>query len=281
MLAEELPPQTEEDKEILEWSRKVVSELTKDLMVVYDYKELVLHRMGEYVGTADRVIVTPRLLIVVDWKTGYNDVDMPGENLQLKAYALEVMSFWKKDCMVVVGYTMDRRVEKDIFPYTEINKLANEIFDIHQSIKAEYTYGPHCRWCAGAVKCPKIGELWKEMLSGIPRIKEDTGKLFLIVKVIGEVISGLEARLKEEIMEKKRSGEELPKEVMVYMSKKWQLPPLKELWPLLKKIGVKPEEVLENSYAKEQWIKKILDEESFKQIANPVHFPVIKLSGSS
>jgi len=284
ILAGQLEPETNEEKDIFSWSQKVVSDLVSGEPVKYDYKELALGIEGQYAGTADRVILTPDKIILVDWKTGYNDVDMPGENLQIRTYAYALMSWWERDCLAAIAYTMPRKVRTGLFKVSDIEKLETQIFALYErakSEKPEYSFGPHCRWCGGAVVCDKMNALWGDMLRGIPCLKEKPGELFVLAKVIGEVAQGLEERIREEILERKRSGRDLPEEVKVYMASRWQVKPLKDVWPVLKKLGLSPEEVLANSYARESWLKDVLDEETFKEVAEQVQYPVVKLASSA
>ena len=137
-----------------------------------------LARPYELVGTLDVAGGSADSVVVYDYKSGWTPVDEPGDNWQLKTYALFLARALKR-----------RQAEVGIIRVTgsggvvfDVAELSASDLDEHEAAlrdllqrragvradptKAKYKLGSHCRFCPAQVYCPAHVELMRQVLGG-------------------------------------------------------------------------------------------------------------------
>lgn len=158
-------------------------------------------------GTPDLVIVRNVIATVVDWKSGWNDVEDPEINLQLIDYAVMVAErhpeVEKFDLLLVLP--RQNTIKAIRFTREDLVKRAEDIKTIVQECEdpdAEYTIGSHCQNCFGCMTCPAFaGEVEKfaglavhkdlDVFSG--KVRDSLSLLLPFAKAFNTVAGKIEA----------------------------------------------------------------------------------------
>jgi len=127
---------------------------------------------GAITGTPDLAIIetAKKCATVIDWKSGWADVEDPESNLQTISYLIlihekcrelgliEIETF---NAMIVLPRT--NSIKAYSFNTMQISKLISDVLaivDESASPDAEYTTGAHCTFCYGCMGCPAFaGEI--------------------------------------------------------------------------------------------------------------------------
>lgn len=164
-------------------------------------------------GTADLVIVEPRQVTVVDWKTGFKEVAEASDNLQGKAYALAAaMRFGRR--VAEVHFYNPRLAWASGALFDDMEELFNQITDILEatrSPRAQLHNGAHCTYCPANYwhACPllsgiavaeeaRAAELGLGDVSRMPEPAELV-RQYGILKTLSERFENLKKMLTEQI----------------------------------------------------------------------------------
>lgn len=132
--------------------------IPKDAIVFSDDEHLESKEL-DTTGTPDLVIIKERFGTVIDWKSGWNDVEDPEINLQLIDYAIMVAEKYPEvetfDLILVLP--RQNTIKAVRLSREDLLKRAEDIKTIVQECKdpeSEYTVGSHCQNCFGCMTCP-------------------------------------------------------------------------------------------------------------------------------
>lgn len=162
-------------------------------------------------GTADLVIVEPRQVTVVDWKTGFKEVAEASDNLQGKAYALAAaMRFGRR--VAEVHFYNPRLAWASGALFDDMEELFNQITDILEATRspqAQLHNGPHCAYCPANYwhTCPLLAgiaaaEAARAAVSGgVSRMPEpaELVRQYGVLKTLAERFENLKKMLTEQI----------------------------------------------------------------------------------
>jgi hypothetical protein len=120
----------------------------------------------EIVGSCDVLGVERDRVVVLDWKTGFADVEPASENSQLWFYALAAArALGKSEARVIVVYTQSRRVDSYDIDALELADYASQLERLHSRVATlqaakrdgaimETREGPWCKHCQSKPYCP-------------------------------------------------------------------------------------------------------------------------------
>lgn len=162
-------------------------------------------------GTADLVIVEPRQVTVVDWKTGFKEVAEASDNLQGKAYALAAaMRFGRR--VAEVHFYNPRLAWASGALFDDMEELFNQITDILEatrSPRAQLHNGAHCTYCPANYwhACPLLSgiavaeEARAAVSGGVSRMPEpaELVRQYGVLKTLAERFENLKKMLTEQI----------------------------------------------------------------------------------
>lgn len=129
----------------------------------------------EIVGSCDVLDDDGEHVTVIDWKTGFTDVEPAATNAQLWFYALAAARALGRDrARVIVVYTQSRRVDEYEIDALELAEFATSLERLHSQVaerKAmrqrgetlETREGSWCRYCPAKPYCPSKTALIKQM----------------------------------------------------------------------------------------------------------------------
>ena len=125
----------------------------------------------EIAGASDVVGVEGDSVVVVDFKTGHNDVEPAATNAQLAFYALAAASALGKDTAIVrIVYTKSRRVDEATLDVFDLAAFAEQLSKLHvgaaemhaayrRGEQLETREGSWCKHCASKPYCPSKNAL--------------------------------------------------------------------------------------------------------------------------
>lgn len=125
----------------------------------------------EIVGSCDVLGDTGRRVVVIDWKTGFVDVEPAASNAQLWFYALAACrALGRDEATVIVVYTQSRRVDEYEIDALELADFAQQLERLHRQVGdrqaakqrgeiLETREGSWCRYCASKPYCPSKNAL--------------------------------------------------------------------------------------------------------------------------
>jgi hypothetical protein len=129
----------------------------------------------EIVGSCDVLGVERDRVVVLDWKSGYSDVEPASSNWQLWFYALAACrALGLSSAIVRIVYTQSRRVDEYEIDALELADFASQLERLHVRIGAltaayqrgepmETREGSWCKYCASKPYCPSKTALIKQM----------------------------------------------------------------------------------------------------------------------
>lgn len=125
----------------------------------------------EIAGSIDVLGVDGDTVVVVDWKTGYNEVEPASSNGQLWGYALAACrALGKSNAIVRIVYTKTGRFDEYAIDELELSGFAARVGTLHEragEIQAAYkrgevpatNEGTWCRYCPSKTSCPSKNAL--------------------------------------------------------------------------------------------------------------------------
>lgn len=127
-------------------------------------------------GTLDLHVVSPRRLVIVDWKR-FEDVEPAETNTQAATYALMAGRFYNRtDITIAISYLGAGKERTDI---AEIGSLdldahAERLKRLHvdvaraaQDPEPFLNPGPHCKYCEAFMSCPRQKDLGIQLGNGV------------------------------------------------------------------------------------------------------------------
>lgn len=128
----------------------------------------------EVVGSADMVGIEDDAVVVLDWKTGYLDVEPAATNPQMAFYALAACRAFGKDRAIVrIVYTKSNRVDAAELDALDLAAFADRLESLFRSVAADRQTGPintregsWCRYCPSKSVCPSKVGLLAQVASG-------------------------------------------------------------------------------------------------------------------
>lgn len=119
---------------------------------------------GKLTGTPDFGILHTKTLTIVDWKSGWGDVEDPETNNQLIGYALLTIEELERDgkelpekIVLMIVQPKLNQVKTAVFTLDKLQALRPVIESIiaeAESGAGEYTSGPWCQSCFKSMNCP-------------------------------------------------------------------------------------------------------------------------------
>lgn len=132
-------------------------------MIIADDKKMT-GLNGKLTGTPDLGIFSKKILTVIDWKSGWGDVEDPGTNNQLIGYALLTIEELEKagqelpeKIVLVVVQPRINQVKTAVFTLDMLQALKpviEAIIDEAEKGVDDYTSGPWCQGCFKSMNCP-------------------------------------------------------------------------------------------------------------------------------
>lgn len=119
----------------------------------------------EIVGSADVIGVDGDAAVIIDWKTGYADVEPAATNPQLLFYALcACRVFGKRRAIVRIVYTKQHRVDESEIEAIDLAAFADRLADLHGRVAELHAAkkrgepvptaeGAWCKHCASKPYC--------------------------------------------------------------------------------------------------------------------------------
>lgn len=132
----------------------------------------------EIVGSTDVLGIESSRVVVVDWKTGFADVEPAVTNWQLWFYALAACRAFGKDAAIVrIVYTQTGRVDEYEIDALELAQFASDLERLHVKVAAlqearrkgdhlETREGAWCKHCSSKAYCPSKNALLVQVASG-------------------------------------------------------------------------------------------------------------------
>lgn len=120
----------------------------------------------EIVGSCDVLGVESDRVVIIDWKTGFADVEPAATNAQLWFYALAAArALGKSQAFIAVVYTQSRRVDSCDIDALELAEFASSLERLHAQVgerhvtrqrgeQLETREGSWCKHCASKPYCP-------------------------------------------------------------------------------------------------------------------------------
>lgn len=149
----------------LETARKQIDKLVNDLKEktgndVEVYQELPVEISLGFdkftKGTADLVLVSSDMIVVIDYKSGRVKVDKA--SYQLQAYALGVsQKYYDKNIKVVVGVCQPfayKEIQIMSFDKEHAENVFKELLNNQKESPYNLSTGNHCKYCDYRTKCP-------------------------------------------------------------------------------------------------------------------------------
>lgn len=140
----------------------------------------------EAAGSTDVLGVQGDAVVIVDWKTGFADVEPAASNAQLWFYALAACRALGKDRAIVrIVYTKTGRVDEAEIDALDLASFANRLAALHPRIAAakerkargemvETREGAWCKHCPSKSVCPSKVGLLAQVASGGLAVIGDT-----------------------------------------------------------------------------------------------------------
>lgn len=132
----------------------------------------------EIVGSCDVLAVDGDRVIIIDWKTGYADVEPAASNAQLWFYALAACRALGIDNAVVrIVYTKTERVDEADLGPLELAEFASQLEHLHARVAERHAAksrneildtreGSWCKHCPSKAFCPSKNALLVQIGSG-------------------------------------------------------------------------------------------------------------------
>lgn len=137
-----------------------------DAVVISDDTRLE-SKMMNLNGQPDLCVIKGKNATIIDWKSGWGDVEDPKTNKQLLGYSVLVMEKYPEietfDVLIVLPKLNVIKAAR--FTLDQMISIAGDIKAIiteSESENAQFTVGPHCQGCFKCMKCPAFaGEIVK------------------------------------------------------------------------------------------------------------------------
>ena len=150
------------DREIVEGCREIVRQYaTAKYRQSTTYYEEPLNFAGVSAGTADVLIVTGEHVVVIDWKFGWNPVEI--ENLQVATYATLAMDQWYCNSATVVLWAPRTMREPTVFHFTgeDADGILARIKAIRETAEGTdalvlQASATACQYCPARAICPAL-----------------------------------------------------------------------------------------------------------------------------
>jgi Protein of unknown function (DUF2800) len=132
----------------------------------------------EIVGSCDVLGVDGDQVVVLDWKTGFNDVEPAASNGQLHFYALAaVRALGKTSARISIVYTKTGRVDSHELDALDLAEFAGELERLHVTVASRQAAkqrgeildtkeGSWCRHCASKHVCASKNALLVQVATG-------------------------------------------------------------------------------------------------------------------
>jgi len=132
----------------------------------------------EIVGSCDVLGLDSGRVVVLDWKTGFAEVEPAASNAQLWFYALAACRALGKDAAVVrVVYTQSRRCDEHEIDALDLAEFATSLERLHTQVAnrqaakqkgeaLETREGAWCKHCASKAYCPSKNALLVQISQG-------------------------------------------------------------------------------------------------------------------
>jgi len=165
-------------------------------------------------GTADVVLVTPDLIIGIDWKFGRSPV-MVENNSQIKAYSAGLMQKYKRPVEFHIGQPRLHYFKSVRYELTELPSFISEIKRIREDcLSPMMILNPSdeaCKYCLAKKTCPAVNSVMDNTeLTTIEHTGElsanQLGEYLDKAKLLEDIIKRLKFRAKEHLLK----GEEVP-----------------------------------------------------------------------
>jgi hypothetical protein len=144
---------------------------------------------GKLTGTPDLGIFSLETLTVVDWKSGWSDVEDPETNAQLIGYAILMVEYLLKKGIAIpkriVFLIVQPRINQvKAYECTreELEARRQDILDIIQKAengKDKLVVGPHCNGCFKCMECPAFAGQVKSLANFF---QEEAGQPDVVVE---------------------------------------------------------------------------------------------------
>jgi CRISPR/Cas system-associated exonuclease Cas4 (RecB family) len=181
--------------------------------------------MAVFSGAPDLVRISTGNALIVDYKTGRNEVTLAPGNLQLRAYAVLVRNLWRevKTARVAIVQPLVRP-QVSVCDYTEqdLNHAEQEILAILAARRPnEYVvdHDRQCKYCPAKTICPAVGAVASRMGDSLGETQlavQRHGTVALnamppeSLGYIAELVATYEPLLKAEIRKRIERGEPVP-----------------------------------------------------------------------
>jgi Protein of unknown function (DUF2800) len=132
----------------------------------------------EIVGSCDVLGSDGGAVVVIDWKTGFADVEPASSNAQLWFYALAACrALGKSEATIHVVYTQTRRVDSHTIDALDLAEFAQSLERLHKQVAERVATkqrsgvldtreGSWCKHCPAKSHCPSKNALIAQLASG-------------------------------------------------------------------------------------------------------------------
>lgn len=132
----------------------------------------------EIAGSVDATWIEGDMLVVLDWKTGYADVDPANRNWQLWGYALALCrALGLSKARVMIVYTKTGRVDSHDLDFEDLGDFAGRLAALHTRVpelqaakkrgeQLDTREGSWCKHCPSKHLCPSKNGLLVQIASG-------------------------------------------------------------------------------------------------------------------
>lgn len=179
-------------------------------MVLCDDKKLTALK-GKLEGTMDLGIYANRIATIVDWKSGWGDVEDPETNNQIIGYAIQLLELLEAEGLPVDRFNLmlvQPKLNQVKVATTTPDKLKARAVDIERVIdeaeagNCEFTTGPWCASCFKNMNCPAFAGQVQALAAFVSPEVAGAGveaalvRLLPVAKAVGPVVAKIEALAK-------------------------------------------------------------------------------------
>jgi len=119
---------------------------------------------GKLSGTPDLAVYHKKTVLIVDWKSGWGDVEPPETNNQIISYAILILEELEKKGLEIHGFNL-MIVQPKLGQVKSVNMTPEQIRALAKDIETiideaekegepEFTTGPWCAACFKSMNCP-------------------------------------------------------------------------------------------------------------------------------
>jgi len=174
----------------LETARKQIKKLVSDLEEktgeeVHIHKEMNVDIFLDFdkftKGTADLVLVSKDMIVIIDYKSGRVKVDKT--SYQLQAYALGVSQYFKaSDKKIVIGICQPlcyKKIQIKTFDEQYAVESFRKLLKDQKNNPYHFNTGSHCKYCKFRTQCPALANSSKELVKVANEITAQQAPQFL------------------------------------------------------------------------------------------------------